>query len=105
MIILKESNFSKFSKLETEIKNVVKKVMTSPSFGFDESEISDYSKVDIGEVDNGMVKVEIRADVSYRGLVKLSHALDPIVVKYDKDAYFDAEAPGIINAYINSYNF
>lgn len=88
------------NKLETEIKDKVKEVMTSPEFGYDLEYVEDYSTVEVKRVDD-RVKVEIRAEVTFEGLMELGQACNPIVEKYDKDAYFDPERPGITNAYLD----
>lgn len=90
---------NKLIKLKNEILSVVKDVMMSPNFGFEEDEIEEYSVVEVTEKD-GKIKVEVRAELDYDGLIELCQALDPVVEKYDKNAYFEPFAPGIINAYI-----
>jgi hypothetical protein len=73
--------------------------MKSPSIGFNSKEAEEYSRVDITKGKNG-VKVEVGAEVGYDSLMDLAEKLDKVVSKYDKEAYFDAEAPGIITAYL-----
>ena len=73
--------------------------MMSPNFGFEEDEINEYSVVEVTEKD-GSIKVEVRAELDYDGLIELCQALNPVVEKYDKNAYFEPFAPGIIDAYI-----
>ena len=90
---------NKLVKLKNEILSVVKDVMMSPNFGFEEDEINEYSVVEVTEKD-GSIKVEVRAELDYDGLIELCQALDPVVEKYDKNAYFEPFAPGIIDAYI-----
>ena len=38
--------------------------------------------------------------MSYDGLFELGLRLDKIIAKYDEDAYFEPEEPGITTAYI-----
>ena len=90
---------NKLIKLKNEILSAVKDVMMSPNFGFEEDEINEYSVVEVTEKD-GSIKVEVRAELDYDGLIELCQALDPVVEKYDKNAYFEPFAPGIIDAYI-----
>lgn len=88
--------------LENQIRAKVRAVMTGPDFGFDNSEADSYSAVEVSETDDGRVRVEVRADVTYDGLMQLAEALNPIVQKYDKDSYFDAVTGGVIDAYIEN---
>lgn len=79
--------------------------MTSPSFGFPEDEAKEYLFVDVDEVgqDKTMaqyIRIEVRAEVSYEGMEKLAEVLNPIVARFDEDAYFDFDEPGIMSAYI-----
>ena len=90
---------NKLIKLKNEILSAVKDVMMSPNFGFEEDEIDEYSVVEVTEKD-GSIKAEVRAELDYDGLIELCQALNPVVEKYDKNAYFEPFAPGIIDAYI-----
>lgn len=92
-------NGSSVSSLKDEVYNKAKEVMMSPDFGFPEEEVNDYLFVDVYQKDDATV-VEVRADVSYDGLMMLMDSLNPIVAKYDPDAYFDAETAGIATAYL-----
>ena len=89
------------SSLEQEIRNKVRD--TFPNFADDEyaEYIGDYLVVEIIPQD-GRTKVEVRADLTYKMMDKIADNLNPIVQKLDKDAYFDHEDTGIINAFINS---
>lgn len=89
------------SSLEQEIRNKVRE--TFPNFADDEyaEYIGDYLVVEIVPQD-GRTKVEVRADLTYKMMDKIADNLNPIVQKLDKDAYFDHEDTGIINAFINS---
>ena len=93
---------SKFdlNKLKTEIQDKVKEVMTSPDFAFEPDEVDEYSTVEVKRLDD-RVKVEIRAEVTFDGLTELGEACNPIIEKYDKEAYFEPEQPGITNAYLD----
>ena len=85
-------------KLESDIKAGVAKYMKSE--GFEDSEIPQYSKVEIEKLPDGRIKCEVRAELSYDGSFALADALDPLVAKVDPNAYFDIETPGIITAFI-----
>ena len=89
------------SSLEQEIRNKVRD--TFPNFADEEyaEYIGDYLVVEIVPQD-GRTKVEVRADLTYKMMDKIADNLNPIVQKLDKDAYFDHEDTGIINAFINS---
>lgn len=88
----------------SEIKSKLKEIMTSYQFGFDDNECEDYSGADIYLDNRGYIVITVYAEVSYKGLVKIMDALNPIVEKYDSDAYFDADTPGRCSAYIDPNN-
>ena len=96
---IKASN-SRLNEIRDEINKAVKKVMMSPEFGFLEDEVDEYSVVEVSD-ENDRIKVEVRAEVGYEGLMTLCNALDPIIQKYDKDTYFEPVTSGIIDAYIS----
>lgn len=93
------------NKLEKELRAKIKEVFLSPSFGFEEDDWNDYVHVEItspyvnSEGDKG-TKVEVRAELSYEELMYLARKLDEILVKYDRDSYFEPVCPGIMDAYI-----
>ena len=87
-----------------EIKSKLKEIMTSYQFGFDDNESEDYSGADIYLDNRGYIVITVYAEVSYNGLVRIMDALNPIVEKYDSDAYFDADTPGRCSAYIDPNN-
>lgn len=88
----------------SEIKSKLKEIMTSYQFGYDDNEWEDYSGADIYLDNRGYIVITVYAEVSYEGLVKIMDALNPIVEKYDSDAYFDADTPGRCSAYIDPDN-
>ena len=70
--------------------------------GFPADEVIDYSAIDISE-ENSQYGPRICAEVRYEPMFdefELCNALDPIVQKYDEDAYFDLWDAGIADAYI-----
>ena len=87
-------------QLKAEIENEVEKYMTSE--GFEPDEVKEYSAVDVyfDSKERDRAVVEVRAELSYDGLFELGLRLDKIVAKYDEDAYFEPEEPGITTAYI-----
>lgn len=60
----------------------------------------DYTNVSVNKDDEGNLRVWVGAEVGYNTLIKISDALDPIIRKYDDDAYFDAEDAGLLVAYV-----
>ncbi len=64
--------------------------------------VKDYLAIEVVPTNDGRTKVEVRAELTYGTLSKIADKLDPIVQKIDKDAYFDFEDDGIINAYLNT---
>lgn len=76
-------------------------VMSGTTFGFSRNEAIDYSRVDIRfDDDENRIEVEVGAEVSYDGLMRIAQELDPIIQSYDQDAYFDAEDAGLLIAVI-----
>ena len=65
------------------------------------NDINEMLVVDIHEADDGRTVVEVRAELSYDGMWELAEVLNKIVAKYDKEAYFDMEEPGIMTAYLD----
>jgi len=60
----------------------------------------DYTNVSVNKDEEGNLRVWVGAEVGYNTLMKISDALDPIIRKYDDDAYFDAEDAGLLVAYV-----
>lgn len=87
-------------QLKAEIENEVEKYMTSE--GFEPDEVKEYSAVDVyfDSKERDRAIVEVRAELSYDGLFELGLRLNKIIAKYDEDAYFEPEEPGITTAYI-----
>ena len=76
-------------------------VMSGTTFGFARNEAIDYSRVDIRfDDDENRIEVEVGAEVSYDGIMRIAQELDPIIQSYDQDAYFDAEDAGLLVAVI-----
>lgn len=86
--------------IHDRILNAASKRLQKSDMGFPLSEIADYLVVEEKETEDGALKIEVRCELSYEGMRKLAEALDPIVARYDKDAYFDMVAPGIMEAFI-----
>ena len=85
--------------IESEIRKVIRNHFSTYSDEEYKDVIEDYLTVEIEETGKN-TKVEVRAELSYKTMDKLADELNPIVQRYDKDAYFDHEDAGIINAYI-----
>lgn len=86
------------SDLKSKIETAVNNYMLDQ--GFDEDDVKYYSAVDFKNDDDGYIHIEVRAEVSYEGLMDLCEILNPIVAKEDKESYFEPEEPGIISAYV-----
>ena len=65
------------------------------------NDINSMLVVDETQADDGRTIVEVRAELSYDGMWELSEALNKVITKYDKEAYFDMEEPGIMTAYLD----
>ena len=89
--ILESNSTALKNKLNTAIKK----------FFNDGPDAFEYAYVDVTKEEDG-VRVEVRAELNYSGMDKLSDALNPIIQKYDKYAYFEQDQPGIIIAFIEN---
>lgn len=91
--------------ISSELKSAAYKLFKTPRWGFEtDKEIKDYINpfFDVSEdPKTGDLEVQVRAELDYDNLVDLSNELNKVVSKYDKDAYFEAEQPGIITAVIS----
>lgn len=83
--------------IKTKIWNAASAKMED--MGFPVDEIPDYLFVDVKKA-NDHIRVEVRAELTYKWLTKLIDELDPIVQSFDKDSYFEPVQPGIAEAYI-----
>lgn len=90
--------------ISNELKNAAYKLFKTPEWGFEsDKEIKDYLNpiFDASEdPKTGDIEVQVRTELEYDDLMDLSDVLNKVVSKYDKDAYFDAEQPGILCAFI-----
>lgn len=97
------STVKKAGFLEKTLRNKLNEVMIK--LGFPKEEVEDYSFIEIRNEylgdDDLWTAVEVRAEVSYEGLELLKKYLDPIIKKYDKEAYFDFVDAGCMEAYLN----
>ena len=84
-------------KLHNELYNKIVKYGLSE--GFPENEIDDYFFVTVLKAYDH-IECEVRAEVDYEGLEALCDLLNPVVIKYNPDAYFEPVTSGIIEAYI-----
>ena len=86
--------------IEARIREAATGVLVG-KLGYEEDFVDNYMTIDVDDVDdNTRIKVEVRAEVDYDGLMTLGQALDPIVKEYDKNAYFEPVTSGIMSAYI-----
>lgn len=88
-----------YQGLKDKLTKELNKVMKSPEFGFDDDDIKEYSGVEVKE-NEGQIYVSVWAEVGFDALWTIKDALDPIIAKYDKDAYFDMEDAGRLLAVI-----
>lgn len=75
------------------------------NMGYPLSEIADYLVVEVNPAEEGWISCEVRAELDYDGMEQMIEVLNPIVKKYDKEAYFDHVTGGIIESYLSSNNF
>lgn len=87
--------------LEQEIRKAVREHFKTWDDEDYEDMIGEYLVVEVEDQEDGRTKVEVRAELSYATLDNIADELNKIVQKYDKDAYFDHEDAGIINAFID----
>ena len=97
VIPYKSEEFKK--ELQDKLYNKASKVLQTPEFGFPLNEIAEVLFVEIHEDDYNII-AEVRGELSYEGMDTLARALNPIVEKYSKNAYFDMVEPGIMEAYL-----
>ena len=87
------------NNLKVDLHSAIIATMTS-KFGFDRKEADEYSRINIEpDPDYDGVRIEIGAELSYRGLDKLREILDKTLNLYVKNAYFDMAEPGILETY------
>lgn len=85
--------------ITSELEQKVKECMMSEEFGFTEDEVPQYSAVDVYMKDDRIV-CEIRGELSFDGLMEMCECCNEVIEKYDPNAYFDPEEPGIATAYL-----
>lgn len=93
--------------ISKELKDAAYKLFKTPKWGFEsDKEIDDYINPIFAVSEDpktGDIEVQVRAELDYDNLMELADVLNKVVEKYDRNSYFDAEQPGIINAVIR-YN-
>lgn len=85
--------------VRTKIEKAVTRFMVS--VGFPKEEVWDYAHVDVADTSDGL-RVEVRAELDYDQMYDLAETLNPIISKYDIDAYFDMVESGIIEAFLQT---
>lgn len=88
------------SEMEAQIKNKVSEVINS-QLGYEDDFINDYVFVDTTPLEDGRIKIEVRAELGYDEMFDLAQELDKVIKIFDDNAYFDNETTGIISAYID----
>lgn len=90
--------------LQDKLYNAASKLMQSPEYGFPLEDIAEYLVIEVETLQDGNdivgYKAEVRAELSFDGMLGLAEALNPIVEKIDPDAYFDQVTGGIMDAYM-----
>ena len=71
--------------------------------GVEEDDVPLFTDFEI-EDEGDRIRIEIRCELDYDNIFELIQLLNPIVIKYDDNAYFDVEQPGVIIAYIYKNN-
>lgn len=89
-------------ELVPALKERAYELLQSEEMGFPEDEAKDYTVIELKPFDNA-IKVEVRAELTYDGMMELIDCLNPIVRSYDKESYFDMEDSGIAVAIIEGY--
>lgn len=89
-------------ELVPTLKERAYELLQSEEMGFPEDEAKDYTVIELKPFDNA-IKVEVRAELTYDGMMELIDCLNPIVRSYDKESYFDMEDSGIAVAIIEGY--
>ena len=98
-ILTTEEIDAMLNNLKADLHSAIITTMTS-KFGFDKKEADEYSRINIElDPDYDGVRIEVGAELSYRGLDKLREILDKTLNLYVKDAYFDMAEPGILETY------
>lgn len=90
---IKDLNDRLYSKASKYLKD---------NLDWDLKDIADMLSIDIAKIEDNLYRVQVRAELDYDWMFDLVKALDPIVEKYDRDAYFDMVEPGISEAYIST---
>ena len=80
------------SDIESEIRKECIDFMLDKNF--EKNDIDNVLSFDFKE-HNGILSVDIRADLTVSSLRELADTLYPIIDKYDEDAYFDISTKGI----------
>lgn len=88
--------------LKDKFYNATIQAMNHSTIGYTLEEAGDYVHVDVTEVEGGYIKIEVRAEVSFDGMMEISEVLDKLVEEIDETAYFDFDAPGIMYAYVEA---
>lgn len=88
-------------KIKSKVTTSVRKYAQSEGF---EDDWDKYFFVDVYP-EGDKVRVEVRAELSFDGMVDLADVLNPVIDKYDSDAYFDFDEPGIMTAFISTEGY
>lgn len=81
-----------------DVQNAASKFLKE-NYGWSPSDIADMLFVE-PRLDGDYVVIEVRCELDYDDMVEMCSHLDPVVQKYNKEAYFDMVDPGIAEAWI-----
>lgn len=88
-------------EIQDTVYNVASKYLKAE--GWDASDVADYFRADVQQVEPGVIRAEIRGELHYEELSELCSQLDKVIaVKFDRDAYFEPVEPGIAEAFIRT---
>ena len=100
-------------QLRADIVSGCEEYLTGPEGGFSPSGTPKESQWDMNadeiylvEINpkDDLIEVEVRAELGYNSMYKMSEILDRIIEQYDRNAYFEMVSPGIMDAYIWDIN-
>lgn len=70
--------------------------------GFSPQDVPEMYRLEFEPFEDGEVRIELRAELSFMEFTEISPALDSIVNAYDPNAYWDAVQPGIFVCFVES---
>ena len=105
-----EVNHDDLADIKNAVSNAVHDYMCGPQGGFDEvadpddkysMPWTDYAQIEVNDAGNNWIEVRVNAELSYEGFENMFELLNPVVERWDDEAYFDMEDSGRAVAMIN----